>query len=471
MQSLKLRLIAMKSVLLRGFATVVVVCLVGGLSFVFRDRWLPHAKAFITSAVDSESEAENDTHGADDDDVAHQGHDEGNSLELSPQARKNIGLTTSQIELRRFNKTISVPALVVERPGRSQVEVTAPLGGRVTRVYPVQGEAVMPGRPLFDLRLTHEELVNAQSELLRSAEEVDVIKREIERLNSVSIAGAIPGKTKRQREYEQQKLEAIINSQRQSLELHGLTTDQVENILKTRRLLQGVTVMAPFALPNGHDGELDHPFHVQHLAVKPGQYVQAGSNLCVLADHHELFIEGRAFEQDIEQLHRSANEGWTVSANADAGGRERGSIEGLEIFYLSDVVETESRAFHFYVRLPNEIVRDVTKDAGHRFISWRFKPGQRMQIEVPVERWENRIVLPVDAVAQEGIETFVFEQNGDHFDRVPVHVEYRDKDRVVIEQDTRLIGSTVATSGAQQLQMALKNKAGGAPDPHAGHSH
>lgn len=469
MQSLKLRQIAMNSALLKGLAAVVLVSLVGGLSFVFRDQWLPHAKAFIASKVDSSPQLEDDTHIVDD---AHVGHDEGTSLALSPQARKNIGLTTTQIALRAFDKTVSVPALVVERPGRSQVEVTAPLGGRVTRVYPIQGEAVMPGQPLFDLRLTHEELVDAQSELLRSAEEVDVVRREIERLNSVSIAGAIPGKTKRQREYELQKLQAIINSQRQSLELHGLTSGQVENILTTRKLLQGVTVSAPAHIPDGHADEADHPFHVQRLAVKPGQYVEAGSSLCVLADHHELFIEGRAFEQDIDALHRSANEGWSVSANSDTGSPERARIDGLQIFHLSDVVETESRAFHFYVRLPNQIVRDVTDEAGHRFVSWQFKPGQRMQIQVPVERWENRFVLPVDAVVKEGADYFAFMQNGDHFDRRPVHVEYRDRFNVVVANDGSLFeGDVVALTGAHQMQMALKKKSGGGPDPHAGHNH
>ena len=459
MNSTKSETTAVRPTLVKGTAIAVVVCLLSILVFAFRDTWLPRAREWVsvTNQVDVGVGA--------DPAVANPRH--ANSLELSPQARKNIGLRMTQVELKPFVKTVSMPALVVERPGRSQVEVTAPLGGRVTRVYPVQGQAVMPGEPLFDLRLTHEELVNAQVELLRSVEEVDVVEREIKRLESVSIAGAIPGKTKRQREYEQQKLEAVINSQTQSLELHGLTPDQVKDIVTTRRLLQGITVVAPPHLEEGHEDDDDHPFHIQELTVKPGQYVDAGSRLTVLADHHELFIEGRAFEQDIEELHRLANERWTVSATADAGGQ----IDGLEIFYLSDVVETESRAFHFYLRLPNEIVRDITNEAGHRFVSWKFKPGQRMQILVPVERWVDCIVLPVDAVAQDGVETFVFEQNGNHFDRVAVHVKHRDERWVVVESDARLIGGTLATNGAQQLQMALKNRAGGGVDPHAGHNH
>jgi len=66
---------------------------------------------------------------------------------------------------------------------------------------------------------------------------------------------------------------------------------------------------------------------------------------------------------------------------------------------------------------------------------------------------------------------FVFEQNGNHFDRLAVHVVYRDKDAVVVENDGKLIGSTLALSGAYQMHLAIKNKAGGGVDPHAGHNH
>jgi hypothetical protein len=95
-----------------------------------------------------------------------------------------------------------------------------------------------------------------------------------------------------------------------------------------------------------------------------------------------------------------------------------------------------------------------------------------MELRVPVERWTDRIVLPVDVVVEESTETYVYRQNGDHFDRVAVHVEYRDRDLVVISHNGSLVpGDVVAAKGAYQMHLALKNKAGGGVDPHAGHSH
>ena len=379
---------------------------------------------------------------------------------------------TAAVELKTFVRRVTIPAMVVGRPGRSEIEVTAPLGGRVTRVYPVEGEAVEPNQPLFDLRLTHEELVQAQSAFLRTAEELDVVAREIRRLESVRVPGAIAGKTLRQREYEQQKLQAVFNAQRQSLLLHGLTPQQIDNILKTRTLLQGVTVVAPAHPKNGDSHSPSHPFTVRTLHVRPGQYVDTGVALCQLTDYAELYIEGRAFEHDADALVRAAREGWLIRATRESDSGQSEIVEGLRIVYVANEVEPESRALHFYVGLPNRIVHEARSPDGHRFVTWQYRPGQRMKLHVPVEQWPDRIVLPVDAVAKDGIEYYVFVQNGDHFDRVSVHVEYRDQFSVVVANDGSIFpGDIVVTRGAHQLQMALKNKAGGAPDPHAGHNH
>jgi hypothetical protein len=81
-------------------------------------------------------------------------------------------------------------------------------------------------------------------------------------------------------------------------------------------------------------------------------------------------------------------------------------------------------------------------------------------------------VLPVNAVVQDGPESYVFEENDGHFDRRAVRVEYRDENSVVLANDDALtLGKKIIVSGSYQVHLAMKNKAGGAPDPHAGHNH
>ena len=479
-------------------ATLIVV-IVGGLTW---QRWLPATKAWVDQTAvsfrngggeshEGETAAEADPH-AGHDHAAHAGHDEATSLELSKQAIRNIGLsdeTIRPIKLETFRRSITVPAVVVERPGRSRVQVSTPMTGVVTHVHAVQGEAVEPGSLLFQIRLTHEDLVNAQTDFLRTLGELDVEQREVARLQQVTRSGAIAGKVLLERQYSRDKLNANLGAMRESLRLHGLSDNQVEQIERERRLLRELQVFAPSVDSHGEE-ELrltqrviqagyvkgDSPEHtgpliLQDLAVHKGQSINAGETLCILTDYDELFIEGLAFEQDIRQLRKASQKGWAVDAILEEPGSESRVIEGLEMAYLANQVDAQSRTLNFYVRLPNQVAKDHRAD-GNRYVEWRYVPGQRMQLRVPVQEMPEQIVVPVEAIASEGAETFVFQQNGSHFDRVPVHVKYRDQYSAVIDNDGSLFpGDVIAMRGAHQMQMALKNKSGGGVDPHAGHNH
>lgn len=417
---------------------------------------------------DAHDHADHD-HGSDghDHDHDHEGHEEENALELSAQARRSIGLEEGEVALSTFVRTITLPGMVVERRGRSKFTIIAPMTGAVARILVTEGEAVVPGQPLFELRLTHEEIVQAQADLLRTTAEVDVVNREIARLEGIGPEGLIPIKTILDRKYELEKLEAVQLAQRQSLLLHGLSEEQVRGIVEGRTLLGSVVVRAPAAAALE---QAETMLTVQELAVERGQHVMAGDTLAVLVDHASLLVEGQAFEQDVGPITAAAAAGKPITAILDEPGAE--PVEGLKVAYVADRIDPDSRTLRFYVGLPNEQAGAPRVEGEHRFVTWRSKPGQRMQLRVPVEEWTERIVLPADAVAQEGIENWVFRSNGDHFDRTPVQVEFRDPRRIVIANDGTLRpGDRVAMTAAQQLHLALKNKSGGGLDPHAGHDH
>jgi multidrug efflux pump subunit AcrA (membrane-fusion protein) len=399
-------------------------------------------------------------------------HNEAETIKLSTQAQANIGVQLTRVELQPFDRTVTLPGIVVERPGWSTVEVTAPMTGVVTRIYCVQGEAIEPGQPLFDLRLTHEELLQVQTDFLRTVEELDVIGREIARLEKITADGVIAGKTLLERKYDQQRQEAMLRTLRQALLLHGLSEEHVDTIARTRSLLQELTIFAPVARIDSSGPALPKVLQIRQLNVSQGKSVNAGDTLCSLANHEELYIEGQAFEQDMPSINQVAAEKRDVAIALDAKGAGPVNLSGLTILYMDDMVDAQSRTFHFYITLPNQLLREDKSPQGQRFVYWQFRPGQRSQISLPVERWENRIVLPVEALASDGAEFYVFEANGDHFDRRSVNVEFRDQQSAVIANDGSLrIGSQVARSAAHQMQLAMKNKSGGGVDPHAGHNH
>jgi membrane fusion protein, heavy metal efflux system len=418
---------------------------------------LPGGVGQMPADADSEQDHHEDTTGSD-------------SVHVSPQAQRNIGLRIEEAKLANFERTITVPGVIVERPGRSTIEVTAPLTGVIEQIGVIQGEAVTPGQLLFEQRLTHEELVQAQGEFLRTAEELDVLAKEIERLERVTRDGAVAGKALLERQYEKQRHEAVLRAQQEALRLHGLSERQIADILSTRRLLSRLSVVVPAPDEAPQSPGEKAVFQVDQLKVDKGQHVTVGDTLAVLADHAWLFIEGDAFEQDIPHITKAVAEEWPIDAVITRGG-DAAVVDNLQILYLANQVDRTSRAFHFYLRLRNEMVSDRTTDK-HRFINWRFKPGQRVELLIPVERLADKLVLPADAVVQDGVETYVFVPNGERFDRRAVHVETRDQRAAVVAEDGSLYpGELVVVAGAQQLQLALKNQAGGGVDPHAGHVH
>ncbi|WP_298859630.1 secretion protein HlyD [uncultured Gimesia sp.] len=465
--------------------------------------WLPAIQSWTqpNSAAKNQSKAteavdallDEDSH-----DHPHAGHNESDSLELSDQARKNIGLTSEKlipVKLQSFTRTISIPAMVVERPGKTRVTIVAPMTGIVMNVNVSPGEAVHPGRELFKIRLTHEDLVQAQAAYLKTRGELDVENKEIARIQEITSRGVIAGKVLLEREYAKEKLEAILKSQREALLLHGFSESQVDQIDKTRHLVREHQIYVPKL--NSISGEVQLPnmsirristnspstevqpvalqeslLIVQSLTVSKGDFVEAGDTLCVLADYSDLFLKGQAFEQEADELTRCMEKKWSVEAIQEVNNKRKKLIKNLKIDYLDNQIETDARTFSVFVNLLNHIQYDSTRKNGDRFITWQFKPGQRMQLRIPVEVWEKQIVLPVEAIASEGVERFVFQENGDHFDRRPVHILYQDQLWAVIKNDGSIFpGDKIALTGAHQLQMALKNKAGGGVDPHAGHTH
>jgi multidrug efflux pump subunit AcrA (membrane-fusion protein) len=489
---------------------VVVLCLIAiSLAAATQSRWRPAAQSWVQSVVagrrvksflDEHDHSavgkpadEHHEHAAHD----HSDHEAANSLKLSAQAQGNLGLTAESlrpIELETFHRTLTVPGIVVDRPGRTRIEVSTPMAGVVTKVHAVKGEAVEPGTLLFEIRITAEELVESQTELLKTLGELDVEEKEIARLTKFTESEAIPKKTLLERQYAKEKLENMLVAQREALRLHGLSDAQIVEITSQRRLFRDLKIVAP--LPGGTSGEFQltrtgiipasyqesaqqppassvpTQFIITEMPVHVGQTIAAGTTLAELADYSELYIEGRTFERDVKALSRVTASGWKISALFEGLDGDRETVPDLELVYAATEIHIESRTLPFYVRLPNEMIRSTPSPNGHAFVEWRHRPGRRVQLLVPIEELKDQIVLPVEAIAREGAESYVFQQNGGHFDRIPVRIKYRNSTQAVIANDGSVFpGDVVARTGAHQMLMALKNKSGGGVDPHAGHNH
>jgi len=401
----------------------------------------------------------------------HEGEDEANadSLALSEQARHNLGLKVQVIELATYWRSIQVPGFVAKYPGRSERGISAVTNGVIQKVHASTGQSVKQGDPLFDFQITDEMLAASQSGLLKTLRELEVIEAKLARVTELVKSRALPVKDQIELEYERGKLEAACKAQSQEMALRGISQQQLDEIVNTKTLLRHFTVAVP-TFPEEMSGTSASTtaYTVAKMEAYPGKAVRQGEDLCDLAFHTVLNVVGQAFEKEAELIGQAVANQWPITASFDVGEGDSLVREGLKILYTENSLDPESRTFRFYVPIVNEVVRDNPGPGGAVYRSWRFKPGQRARLRIPVQLMKERIVLPADAAVKEGGEVYVFRAEGERFTRVSVQVDYQDSQTVVLANDGSLsAGESVALNNAYQINLQLKNRT----TEHSGHDH
>jgi len=366
-------------------------------------------------------------------------------VELSPQARKNLGVVSRPVVVSDYRRTILVPGEIADRPGVSDRGVTAPVVGVVTQVHAFPGDTVRPGEKLFTLRLLSEYVQNAQAELFKAIRETDLEREKRARLAQLG-EGTIAGSRLIEIDQQLRRLAAEITSRRQELVARGLLPEQLAEV-EAGRFVSTVEIVAPPPEPAAAP-PADPVYEIQELKAGLGTQVQAGQLLGVLSDHRLLYAVGHAFKREAAVLERAAQERWPVeiefTEDAPAAWPPLGQV--FSIRHLANMVDRESRTFDFFVPLVNQS-RPYVRD-GRSFTVWRFRPGQRVRLHVPVEELRGVIVLPVGAVVRDAAEAYVFRQNGDLFDRLPVHVLHEDRRSVVVANDGSVAPGWYLAQGA-----------------------
>lgn len=406
---------------------------------------------------------------------------------VGEQAQKNLRLTARPLQSQTYWKTITLPGMIIDRPGISERAVVAPAVGAVQQILHIPGDTVRPGDVLFTLRLASESLHESQARLYQASHEITLAEARLQRLRKagegVAQARAI------EVEQEIARLTAAAKAYREDLLRRGLTTNDISGIAEGK-LVSEVSVRVPeisAAALRRVDGTPEggaalakdsFTFEIRQLAVEVGQQVEAGQTLCDLVNHKLLAIEGRAFRDEEALLEQSVREAWPVEVDfQDVAADWPPHDTAVPISYIASNVDPVTRTFSFLMPLTNQS-KTVEHDGAAQQL-WRFRTGQRVLLKIRVEKMAGVFVLPAEAIAAEGPETFVFTQNVNLFERKPVHVLHRDRERAVIADDGSLpaytkgdsrwtIPAVVQTAAAQLDRMT---KAGSSDVPKGMHVH
>lgn len=413
-------------------------------------------------------------------------HDEGGGSErvkLSPQAQANLRLVVEPLVPEDFFRTLLVPGMVIDRPGLSDRSVVTNIAGVLTEVHAQQGDAVKPGTHLFTVRIQSEVVQNSQTELFKTARDLVINKENLDRLQKAGAETVTPARII-ELENQDRRLKATLAGYRQELATRGFNAAQIDGVMQGQ-FVTAIAILAPTtsATPAKVEpvAKSEDPkatplvappalFELKDLKAQLGEQVQVGQLLCTLADHRALYIEGRAFKQESSLLEKATQNGWKIQAEFAEEANAWPPFEAeLKIRHLANSVDPTSRTFGFYIPLENQS-RTYQSDGQARLV-WRFRPGQRVHLKVPTEKYEGVFVLPIDAVVHEGAESYVFRQNGDFFERKPVRVLLEEREIVLLADDGSVgPGQFIARNAASTLNRAIKAQAAGGGGDH-GHSH
>lgn len=450
--------------------TLLVVGGVVGAGYATRERWMP----LLQSRPSAEALAEPSA-------------GDGSTLPpvrliVSEQAQQNLGLSAKPVTVGTYWKTIPVPGMVVDRPGQSDRNIVAPATGVVTRVERFPGDTVKPGEVLFTIRLLSETLHATQTELFKAVQDIKLAEAQRQRLKSS--AGAIPGARVIEVDSQIARLEIAVTSYRAELLARGLTPEQISGVNQGKFVTE-ISVAVPARVlsvpgaptaataasavePPAPSAAASAPalptLEIQELKVDLGQQVQAGQTLCLVSNHQSLAIEGKAFRDETPLLERSVKERWPVEVDfqEDAATSWPALTQSFRIQRLANTIDPVNRTFGFFVPLENQ--SRLVEDGERSQLLWRFRPGQKVRISVPVERLDKVIVLPSDAVVREGADAFVFTQNVNTFERKPVRVLYAERQSTVLADDGSVLpGSYVVQSAAAQLNRMTKTQSSTVP--------
>jgi multidrug efflux pump subunit AcrA (membrane-fusion protein) len=339
--------------------------------------------------------------------VAHVAQEEKlNTIVLSPEAEKRLGIETATVERRSIRLLRTYGGEIVVPPGASLV-ISAPVGGKLSRpsdeAPPTVGALVAERQPLFVLT----PLVSADREVLTAAERAALAQAK----NAIATSRIDAQAQVQQAEVQVEAAQiAFDRAERLLREAAGtvravddaraalsLAQKSLEAAKNRQRLLDELTLEGETSgKPTPILIEMPHAGMIRSQSVTAGEVVAAGAPLVEVLQFDPIWVRVPVYVGDVAELalDRSA----TVSPLGTAD-RSPGLV--ATPIAAPPTATALASTIDLYYALPNP-------DAQHR-------PGQRMNVHVERKSLGEELVAPWSAVMhdiQGG--TWVYEATAPH---------------------------------------------------------
>lgn len=343
---------------------------------------------------------------------------ESTELVLPRELRGAIALEVAAVGESEVRRTISVPASVIADP--AMTAMVAPLiEGRVASVLVSQGDAVRKGQVLATLESM--QLGEMAAEHVRAQSEAVMASSEYERIKGLHDGQVTSDKQLVAAQNAMTAAQAAATAARVKLQAAGLTDEEIAALERGGRPV--LALRAPIA----------GLVAVRNAAV--GQHAGSGDRLFELIALGSVTVEGNVFEADLAVVREGQTAVFTT--NAWPGASFTGRVSSM-----AASLDRATNALAVYCTVAN---------AG-----MKLRPNQHGRLAIRTETPARVLHVPVDAIAYDGSDTYVFVRTSDST-FVYTHVETgMEFDGQMEIRSGVARGAQVVSKGVFQLKSQLK---------------
>lgn len=338
---------------------------------------------------------------------------------VSAAQLKTLGVTLLKLEQPAAIAGMAYSAKVTLPPGQEQV-VSAPVAGVVDQLLVSDQQAVNAGQAL--LRLSSPQFGEMQLKLLEAASRARLSQKTLQREKALLAEGIIPERRVQEAEAAAQDDAARQSQAEAALRLAGIDAASIQRIAAGGTLQDGVMVRARAAGV------------VLGIDIKPGQRVQEADALLRLASLKTLWLD--------------------IAIPADRQPATLGKTATIQI------VGRDATAVPLSVGAMVSDSQTVTLRARVTRGAERLRPGEVVLAQVPFAANAAGWALPLQAVARQDDQAFVFVRTEKGFVARPVSVVSSAGASVQVTGELKP-GQEVATASVIALKAAWQGKSGG----------
>jgi cobalt-zinc-cadmium efflux system membrane fusion protein len=346
-------------------------------------------------------------------------HTDAESLHLSDEQLKTIGLQVGKIESRKISTPIRVNGML-DVPPQNMVSIAAPMGGFVKYTELLQGMRVKQGQVVATLE--HQDYIQLQQDYLDSKTQLEFLEIEYKRQQDLASENVNAAKVLQQSKSNYFSAKAKEEGLRARLKLIGLSAEGLEK----DGIKSVINIITPIA------------GYVTEVNVNRGKYVNSADVMFEIVDTEHLHAEAQVFEKDIMNL-RIGQTMMLVLANETQPREATVYLIGKEI--------SAERTVRVHCHLEKE---DPT-----------LIPGMYFNAVIETESTAVPALPEAAVVSYDGVSYIFVQKSQNEFDGVEVKTGISESGYThVILPDGFDVNAAVVTQGAYSLLSMLKNSDG-----------